>query len=77
MNAVICNLSSQSVVAAERIKQPSRIALKVSFRIVDVLFRELQAEVIPIAGQRAADAGISVASTWKFTHIHTERFCRS
>lgn len=62
MNAVICNLSSQSVVAAERIKQPSRIALKVSFQIVDALVRGHQAEVRRSTGKRAAVAGISVAA---------------
>jgi len=47
--------------AIARIKRLTRVAEKVSFRLVDALFREIQAEARDIAGQRAAEAGVRLA----------------
>ncbi len=44
--------------AVGRIKRLSRVAEKVSFRLVDVLFREIKAAAERIAGRRAFNAGL-------------------
>ncbi|MBE0583147.1 MAG: hypothetical protein IH612_05220 [Desulfofustis sp.] len=46
--------------AIGRIKRLSRVAEKVSFRLVDALFKEIQAEARAIAGRRAASSGVSL-----------------
>jgi hypothetical protein len=61
LDAIILTTPASRLVATGRIKQQSRIAEKVSFRMVDALFQEIQAEARSIAAQRAATAGIPLA----------------
>jgi hypothetical protein len=49
-----------ALAAVGRIKRLSRVAEKVSYRLVDVLFREIKTEAERIAGHRAAHAGLSL-----------------
>ncbi|HDQ41933.1 MAG TPA: hypothetical protein ENN39_13030 [Desulfonatronum sp.] len=61
IDAVMITTGDFRLAAIGRIKRLSRVAEKVSFRMVDALFREIQAEARVIAGQRAAASGIPLA----------------
>ncbi len=58
--AVIIDDKSR-LVSIGRIKRLSRIAEKVSFRLVDALFREIQLEAQVLANQRARAAGVPLS----------------
>ena len=58
LDAVLVTTPDSKLVATGRIKQQCRTAEKVSFRMVDALFLEIQAEARNIAGQRAAATGV-------------------
>lgn len=57
IDALLVNCGPR-LVSIGRIKRLSRVAEKVSFRLVDVLFREIKSEAERIATQRAANAGL-------------------
>ncbi len=61
VDAALITASGSSLSAIARIKRLTRIAEKVSFRLVDALFKEIQAEARHIAGQRATAAGVMLA----------------
>ncbi|WP_028575503.1 hypothetical protein [Desulfonatronovibrio hydrogenovorans] len=61
VNARIILDRDSRLVAIARIKRLSRVAEKVSFRLVDALFKEIQAEATRLAGQRAMDAGVPLS----------------
>ncbi|MDD2316937.1 MAG: hypothetical protein RBR01_02725 [Desulfobacterales bacterium] len=61
LDAALITASGSNLSAIARIKRLTRVAEKVSFRLVDALFREIQAEARHIAGQRAAAAGVPLA----------------
>jgi hypothetical protein len=58
IDAVLVTSSDSQLAAIGRIKRLSRVAEKVSFRLVDALFREIQAEARQFARQRAAASGV-------------------
>jgi hypothetical protein len=60
IDAIILTSTGLNMAATCRIKQLSRMAEKVSFRMVDALFQEIQSEARNIAGQRAAAAGLTL-----------------
>ncbi len=60
IDAILLTTPDLNLVATCRIKQLTRIAEKVSFRMVDALFQEIQAEARHIAGQRAKAAGVTL-----------------
>lgn len=61
IDALLVTTPASQLAAIGRIKRLSRVAEKVSFRLVDALFREIQAEARRIAGQRAAATGVSLS----------------
>lgn len=61
VDAIAITTSKARLVAIGRIKRLSRVAEKVSFRLVDALFKEIQAKATLLAEKRAAAAGISLA----------------
>lgn len=61
IDAVMITTGHAHLAAVGRIKRLSRVAEKVSFRMVDALFKEVQAEARHIAGQRAAVNGVPLA----------------
>ncbi len=77
LDAVILTTPASRLVATGRIKQQSRIAEKVSFRMVDALFQEIQAEARSIAAQRAAAAGIPLADLRSSPETMQEDFIRA
>lgn len=60
IDAVTITDSDSRLVAIARIKRLSRVAEKISFRLVDALFKEVRAEANRLAGQRAAAAGVEL-----------------
>jgi hypothetical protein len=60
IDSIILTTTGLNMAATCRIKQLSRMAEKVSFRMVDALFQEIQSEARHIAGQRAAAAGLTL-----------------
>ncbi len=73
IDAVAITDSDSRLAAIARIKRLSRVAEKISYRLVDALFKEVQAEANRLAGQRAAAAGAElidfISST---TAMHTD-----
>lgn len=61
IDALLVTTPASQVAAIGRIKRLSRVAEKVSFRLVDALFKEIQTEARRIAGQRAATAGVPLS----------------
>jgi hypothetical protein len=61
IDALLVTFGSQ-LAAIGRIKRLSRVAEKVSFRLVDALYREIKAEAERIAGQRAVAAGLPLTA---------------
>ncbi len=61
IDAAVITDNDSRLVAIGRIKRLSRIAEKVSFRLVDALFREIQAEAAGLAGRRAEAAGVPLS----------------
>lgn len=61
IDALLVTPPASQLAAIGRIKRLSRVAEKVSFRLVDALFREIQAEARRIAGQRAAATGVPLS----------------
>ncbi len=61
MDAVLITANETRLAAIGRIKRLSRVAEKVSYRMVDALFREVQAEARVIAAQRAVATGVPLA----------------
>lgn len=61
IDALLVTSSDSQLAAIGRIKRLSRVAEKVSFRLVEALFREIQGEARLIAGKRAAAAGVRLA----------------
>lgn len=62
IDAVLVVASGKRLVSIGRIKRLSRVAEKVSFRLMDVLFQDIKAEAQRIAEKRAASAGLPLAS---------------
>lgn len=60
IDALLLTGPGPRLLAMGRIKRLSRVAEKVSFRLVDALFKEIQAEARAIAGRRAALSGVSL-----------------
>jgi hypothetical protein len=60
IDALLVTGPGPCLVAIARIKRLSRVAEKVSFRLVDALFKEIQAEARAIASRRAASSGVSL-----------------
>ncbi len=58
IDALLVTGPGPRLLAIGRIKRLSRVAEKVSFRLVDALFKEIQAEARVIAGRRAASSGV-------------------
>lgn len=58
IDALLITSSHSQLVAVGRIKRLSRVAEKVSFRLVEALFKEIQAEARRIAARRAAACGV-------------------
>jgi len=58
IDALLVTTSDSQLAAIGRIKRLTRVAEKVSFRLVDALFKEIQAEARQQAGQRAAAADV-------------------
>lgn len=61
IDALLVTTPTSQLAAIGRIKRLSRVAEKVSFRLVDALFKEIQAEARRIAGQRAAATGVPLS----------------
>lgn len=61
IDALLVKTPASQLAAVGRIKRLSRVAEKVSFRLVDALFKEIQAEARRIAGQRAAATGVPLS----------------
>lgn len=61
IDALLVTSADSRLMAIGRIKRLSRVAEKVSFRLVEALFREIQAEARRLAATRAAAAGVSLA----------------
>ncbi|OIP92328.1 MAG: hypothetical protein AUK55_09660 [Syntrophobacteraceae bacterium CG2_30_61_12] len=61
IDALLVTSADSQLAAIGRIKRLSRVAEKVSFRLVEALFREIQAEARRLAATRAAAAGVSLA----------------
>ncbi len=61
VDAIVVTGSDASLVAIGRIKRLSRVAEKVSFRLVEALFKEIQAEAKHLAEQRARVAGVELS----------------
>jgi len=62
IDAVLVVAGGKRLVAIGRIKRLSRVAEKVSFRLMDGLFQDIKAEAGRIAEKRAAAAGLPLAS---------------
>ncbi len=58
VDAIVLSDEKDRLIAIARIKRLSRIAEKVSYRLVDALFKEIQAEAEHFAELRAAAAGV-------------------
>jgi len=58
IDALLVTTSDSQLAAIGRIKRLTRVAEKVSYRLVDALFKEIQAEARQQAGRRAAAAGV-------------------
>ena len=58
VDAAIISDGDCGLVAIARIKRLSRVAEKVSFRLVDALFREIQIEALHISTQRVSGTGV-------------------
>jgi len=58
IDALVITNNSERLVAMGRIKRMARIAEKISFRLVEALFKEIQANARRLAQQRAAQAGV-------------------
>jgi len=62
IDAVLVVAGGKRLVSIGRIKRLSRVAEKVSFRLMDALFQDIKAEAQRIAEQRAAFAGLPLTS---------------
>lgn len=62
VDAVLVVADKKQLVSIGRIKRLSRVAEKVSFRLMDGLFQDIKAEAGHIAEKRAAAAGLPLAS---------------
>jgi hypothetical protein len=62
IDAVLVVAGGKRLVSIGRIKRLSRVAEKVSFRLMDALFQDIKAEARRVAEQRAALAGVPLAS---------------
>ncbi|NLW81249.1 MAG: hypothetical protein GXY42_06205 [Desulfovibrionales bacterium] len=60
IDATVITDSAARLVAIGRIKRLTRIAEKVSFRLVEALFKEIQSKARQLATQRAAAAGVAL-----------------
>lgn len=60
MDALLITTSDSRLAAIGRIKRLSRVAEKVSFRLVDALFQEIQFQARQFAAQRAAATGVNL-----------------
>jgi hypothetical protein len=58
IDALVVTDEASRLVAIGRIKRMARVAEKVSFRLVEALFREIRATARELAGMRAAAAGV-------------------
>lgn len=58
IDALVITNNSERLMALGRIKRMARIAEKISFRLVEALFKEIQAIARRLAQQRAAQAGV-------------------
>jgi hypothetical protein len=58
IDALIITDETPRLLALGRIKRMTRVAEKVSFRLVEALFKEIQAKARHFAEQRAAEAGV-------------------
>ena len=58
IDALVVTDEGSRLVAIGRIKRMARVAEKVSFRLVEALFREIRAKARELAGMRAAAAGV-------------------
>lgn len=61
IDALLVTTPTSQLAAIGRIKRLSRVAEKVSFRMVDALFKEIQDEARRLAGQRAAASGVPLS----------------
>jgi hypothetical protein len=62
IDAVLGVADGKRLVSIGRIKRLSRVAEKVSFRLVDALFQDIRAEAQRVAEQRAAFAGVPLTA---------------
>jgi hypothetical protein len=58
VDAMVITDDASRLLALGRVKRMARVAEKVSFRLVEALFKEIQAKARRIAQQRAAQAGV-------------------
>lgn len=58
IDALVITDDSSRLLALGRIKRMARVAEKVSFRLVEALYKEIQAKARSLAEQRAAQAGV-------------------
>jgi hypothetical protein len=61
IDAVLVMAGGKRLVSIGRIKRLSRVAEKVSFRLMDALFKDIKAEAGRIAEKRAASAGLPLS----------------
>ena len=62
IDAVLIFASGDRLVSMGRVKRLSRVAEKVSYRLIDTLFKQIKSEAEHIAEKRAAQAGVPVSS---------------
>lgn len=62
IDALIITDETPRLLALGRIKRMTRVAEKVSFRLVEALFKEIQTKARRLAEQRAAQAGVPLAA---------------
>jgi hypothetical protein len=62
IDALVITDDSSRLLALGRIKRMTRVAEKVSFRLVEALFKEIQAKARRLAEQRAAQAGVPLGA---------------
>jgi hypothetical protein len=62
IDALIITDETPRLLALGRIKRMTRVAEKVSFRLVEALFKEIQAKARRFAEQRAAEAGVPLGA---------------
>jgi len=62
IDAVLVSAPGKRLVSIGRIKRLSRVAEKVSFRLMDALFQDIKAEAQRVAGKRASSAGVDLGS---------------